>query len=125
MKKAPKRYNTGGSVYDGDDKDKLAKEAAAKEARKQAAIALAKKTGINQPNPDFASPAKQMADKGHFNQTTVKQQESEAANLRRIQNKAKYNMAGELIPLDSEGNLIQPKAKGGTVKMTRAPKRKC
>lgn len=122
MKKAPKRYNTGGGVYDDDAAKKLA---AKKEAEKQAAISLAKKTGIRVPNPNFPTAAEQMAEKGHFNPTTVKQQQSEAANLKRIQEKAKYTMDGKLIPMDGSGNIIQPKAKGGTVKkMTKAPCRK-
>lgn len=124
MKKAPKRYNTGGGVY--DDKDKLAKEAAAKEARKQAAIALAKKTGIPQPNPDYPTADEQMASKGHMNPTTVKQRASEAASMKVTDDDTmrvpKYDMKRNLIPLTSSRNPIPKRAKGGTVKkMTKAP----
>lgn len=147
MKTAPKRLKKAlGGEIDGD-KDKLAKEAVAKEARKQAAIALAKKTGVAQPNPDYPTADEWMVAKGHMNPTTAKQRASEAANIAReddytkryhpsvteagqkvgsgrdVQfsntgNKVITNPNGTTETYDKDGNKL---AKGGTVKMKKAP----
>jgi len=130
MKKAPKRYVNSGIV--GDDKDKAKKEAALREEARQ--LAIKNKTTI--PNPVFPSAQKQQG----FNESTITKNRYYTTKDTRDASSSLENAGGYTVPdqpyqnelgtyvpstgtqYDKAGNVIQPKAKGGTVKkMTKAP----
>lgn len=125
MKKAPKRYNTGGGVY-GDDKDKAKREAALREEARQLAI----KNKTNIVNPVFPSAQKQQgfnestATKNKFYTTTGGGTDKSSP----LQNAGGYtapaepyqNELGTYVPstgtqYDKAGNVIPKLAKGGEV----------